>query len=198
MARQGGACYRTRRLPSPHALDVFLSAIAGIGEILPLFLVLEIVLLLVGRRDLAGRWGAGFVVCLLGTYLLKWLDQQLSYPPMFPSGHVSMAVYAFGGLAFLLLGRGKARERLGWIALGAIGIAEGISRLRLTEHNWFDVTGGIALGIVCLPLVGCPAKWRELPLAARAALAVAFCVALVPVSIYGPRLDLLLHRYAAY
>ena len=174
---------------------VFLSAIAGIGAILPLFLVFFVVLLLFRRWDIAARWGAGFVVCFAATWLIKWVTEREAIGPYFPSGHVSMAVYTFGGLAFLLLGRGKSRERLGWLALGAIGILVGISRVALSAHNWFDVIGGIAVGIACLPLIGCPRKFPSLPWQTRGALALVLLLNLLPVLEYGPILDRFLHLH---
>ena len=172
--------------------------LAGIGVILPLFVVLEAALIAFRRLDLALRWGAGFGVCLVGTYILKWLDQQADYPPMFPSGHVSMAVYTYGGLAFLLLARDKRSEIAGVLIVAIVGLFVGLSRVEITRHNWFDVCGGIALGIACLPLVGCPRRWPVLAPRARIALAIIFAIALIPVLRFGPILDSRLHRIVAY
>ena len=181
-----------------HQLNLLVSAVAGIGVILPLFLILAATIWLAGRPDIVWRWGAGFVLCLAGTYFLKWLDAQIGLDPIFPSGHVSMAVYTFGGLAFLLIGRGRRRDRLGWAILVAIGLLVGVSRVILTTHDWLDVIGGIALGIACLPLVGCPRQWTALSGRTRALLLLVFVVAAVPVTIYGAALDRVLHRYVAY
>jgi len=176
---------------------VFLSAIASIGVILPLFLVFFIVLLLFRRWDVASRWGAGFILCFVATWLIKTVMERAIAGNYFPSGHVSMAVYTFGGLAFLLLGRGRHRERLGWLALGAIGILVGMSRVALHAHNWIDVGGGIAVGMMCLPLIGCPGKWPGLTWQARGALVLVLALMLLPVLRYGERLDHFLHRYVA-
>jgi membrane-associated phospholipid phosphatase len=187
-----------RRVPSLHDINLLVSAVAGIGIILPLFVVLEAGLAALGRFDLAWRWGAGFVLCFGGTYLLKFLDTVFSLRPIFPSGHVSMAVYTFGGLAFLLLGRGATREKFGWVIVATVGLVVGISRVILTEHNWFDVIGGIALGIACLPVVGCPRNWAALTVRARIVLGLIFVIATVPVLMFGPQLDSVLHRHVTY
>jgi membrane-associated phospholipid phosphatase len=177
---------------------IFLGQIAGIGEILPLFLALALTLALSGRGDVAWRWAAGFVACLAATLILK-AGTDLVWPgSLFPSGHVSMAVYTFGGLAFLLLGRGSAAERFGWIAVGTIAVLFGVSLVELTQHDWLDIVGGIVLSVGILLLVGCPRRWPALSPRAKALLALVFVLALIPVAKYGPRLDPILHRYVAY
>jgi membrane-associated phospholipid phosphatase len=139
-------------------LLVWLSAIADIGYAGPLMALALTVLLLRGHWRLALSWAVGIVAALGLTVLLKRAladDPILSH---FPSGHVVLAVVFYGGLVLLLLPGGLRTPSLLLVLVG-IGLAEGVSRMVLTEHGWLDVAGGLIVGVSGLVLTGNPWSW---------------------------------------
>jgi membrane-associated phospholipid phosphatase len=69
----------------------------------------------------------------------------------FPSGHASVGIYAFGGLAVVLVLTLRAHLRW-WLSVpvALVGIAIGVSRLVLGVHWITDVVAGWALGLLVL------------------------------------------------
>lgn len=136
-----------------------ISFLADIGFLLPPFAA--VLLMLCARREvgLAARWGGAVIAAAAATAVLKSVCRDLPGFMHFPSGHVSLAVAFYGGLAALILGRG------GWaivpVILVPVAAIEGWSRVELTEHTWGDVGGGFLVAVVALALVGLlSAGWR--------------------------------------
>jgi membrane-associated phospholipid phosphatase len=80
----------------------------------------------------------------------------------FPSGHVALAVTFYGGLALVLFRQEFPtpwRPLFFFAILGAVALAQGISRMVLTEHGWMDVIGGFLLGLGGLAAAGNPWAW---------------------------------------
>jgi membrane-associated phospholipid phosphatase len=146
-------------LSSDGTLLAWLSAIADIGYAGPLIMLALAVLLLRGHWQVALSWGIGIVSALSVTVLLKWAFADDPLLRHFPSGHVVLAVVFYGGLVLLLL-PGQLRLTTLLLILGGIALAEGASRVALTEHGWLDVGGGLIVGLSGLVLTGNPWSWR--------------------------------------
>lgn len=140
-------------------LLVWLSAVADIGYAGPLMMLALAVLLLCGHWRLALSWGVGIVAALSVTVLLKWTFADDPLLRHFPSGHVVLAVVFYGGLILLLLPI-ELRLTTLLLVLGGVAMAEGASRIALTEHGWLDVAGGFVVGLSGLVLTGNPWSWR--------------------------------------
>lgn len=140
-----------------------LSQLADIGFVGLLIMVALITLAARGYLREALCWGAGMLLGL-GTVLIikRFMADDLDLPH-FPSGHVALAVTFYGGLALALTRQQRPLSSwwpLYFVAMmGAIGLAEGISRVVLTEHNWLDTLGGLLIGAVGLVLAGNPWAW---------------------------------------
>lgn len=136
----------------------WVSAMAEMGFAGSLIILALIVLWARGHSRLAFCWGAGIMAALTAALLLKGIMADSVSMPHFPSGHVVLAVVFYGALVLILLPRGVA-----WAAallvLGMVALAEGVSRVALTEHGWFDVAGGFAVGVAGLLLTGNPWSW---------------------------------------
>jgi undecaprenyl-diphosphatase len=71
--------------------------------------------------------------------------------PAFPSGHAAAGIASFAALAVLLAERLPRRERREfWIAVAALGICIGLSRIALTVHFVTDVVAGWCIGLAWL------------------------------------------------
>lgn len=119
-----------------------------------------------GHFHVVLRWGSGMLLGLGAVLIIKRLMVNDPDLPHFPSGHVALAVTFYGGLALVLL-----RDELPptpWrplfllAILGAVALAEGISRMVLTEHGWMDVVGGFLIGLGGLAVAGNPWAWEPI------------------------------------
>lgn len=138
----------------------FLSTLANIGFVLPLFAALLCMLLLQRDYLVAATWGGGVSLSLLIALSIRWLLRLDWDLPNFPSGHVTLAVAFYGGLLVIFLcGRGSGRA-IGLPVVGllfaCVAFLEGWSRVLLTHHTWVDVGGGFLVGTVGLVATGCP------------------------------------------
>ena len=138
------------------------SALAEIGFAgLPIVLAL-ITLTVRGHLCEALCWGGGMLLGLGAVLIIKRLMADATELAHFPSGHVALAVTFNGCLAFVLFGP-KMSPR--WRSLcilaimGAIAVAEEISRMILTEHGWLGIAGGFLVGICGLAAAGSPWAW---------------------------------------
>lgn len=150
-----------------------------------------------GRRH-ALRW----IVALAAASIVQIsLRLALSEDPVlgsFPSGHVTLATVAMGGLLALLLWQSR-RQRLA--ALGgtiAFALLVGLSRVTNTPHRWVDVVGALCITLACLGLTGFfwmeagPDAWLRQQLR-RAAIA-----GVVLAAIVGPFLDPVIRAHSPY
>jgi membrane-associated phospholipid phosphatase len=143
-----------------------LSLSAEIGFAGSLIMLALIMLAACGHLRVVLCWGCGMLLGLGVVLVIKRLmgqDPELSH---FPSGHVALAVTFYGGLALILL-RDELpstpwRPLLLLAILGAVGLAEGISRMVLTEHGWMDVVGGFLIGLCGLAVTGNPWAWEPI------------------------------------
>jgi undecaprenyl-diphosphatase len=128
-------------------------------------LVLVAGLWLAGRRVLAGRLLAAFVVSGLLEFAMKlWLPQtpvpgeaarlpdptpilEVSYPYPYPSGHMLRSVILLGAVFALW------PNRLGRVAILAVLVGVAASRVYLGVHWASDVIGGALLGVAALAWV---------------------------------------------
>ena len=119
-------------------------------------------LFLAGRRTLAGRLLAAFVVTGLLEFAMKlWLPQvpvpeeatrstdpspilEVYYPYPYPSGHMLRSVILLGAVFVLW------SNRLGRVAILAILFGVAASRVYLGVHWASDVIGGALLGVAGL------------------------------------------------
>jgi membrane-associated phospholipid phosphatase len=143
-----------------------LSLSAEIGFAGPLVMSALVVLAVRAHLRVALCWGFGMLLGLGAVLILKHSladDPELRH---FPSGHVALAVTFYGGLALLLV-----RDELPvtpWrpvfflAILGSIALAQGISRMALTEHGWVDVIGGFLIGLAGLAMAGNPWSWASI------------------------------------
>jgi membrane-associated phospholipid phosphatase len=133
-----------------------MSALTDFGDLavtLPLSVVVLAWLLCDGSRRGAGLWAIAVGVCISFTALLKVYFYVC--PPtsdlVSPSGHTSLSVLSYGGIALVV-----AAEQRGWLrapilASGAILIASiAGSRLWLKAHSVPEVVIGIGIGIATL------------------------------------------------
>jgi membrane-associated phospholipid phosphatase len=143
-----------------------LSLSAEIGFAGSLIMLALVMLAVRGHLRVTLCWGGGMLLGLGAVLIIKRLMAHDPELPHFPSGHVALAVTFYGGLALVLF-----REELPplpwrplfFIAiLGAVALAEGISRLVLTEHGWMDVVGGFFVGIGGLVVTGNPWAWESI------------------------------------
>jgi membrane-associated phospholipid phosphatase len=139
---------------------------ADIGFAGSLIMLGLVVLAARGHLRIALCWGAGMLLGLGTVLVIKRLTAQDPDLSHFPSGHVTLAVTFYGGLAFVLF-----REELPptpwrpWFLLAmltAIATAQGISRMVLTEHGWIDVIGGFLIGVGGLLAAGNPWAWQSI------------------------------------
>jgi len=154
---------------SPHALALSgLSLMAEVGFALLLIALALAVLAMRGHARLALSWGSGIFAALGFALLLKHLTPGDAEMRHFPSGHVTLAVAFYGGLGLLFFQRASARGQpsggalIVLFILGAVALAEGASRVSLTEHSWLDVAGGFVIGMSALALTGNPWTWNTL------------------------------------
>jgi membrane-associated phospholipid phosphatase len=136
----------------------WLSAMAEIGFAASLIVVALAVLWARGHSRLVLCWGAGMTAALAVGMLFKWTMADDAFVPHFPSGHVVLAVVFYGGLILLLLPRSAALATV-LLVLGGVALAQGMSRVVLTEHGWMDVAGGFVIGLSGLTLTGNPWSW---------------------------------------
>jgi hypothetical protein len=73
--------------------------------------------------------------------------------------------------------------------LGAIALAEGISRMVLTEHRWMDVIGGLFIGLGGLAVTGNPWAWESIARRDRLWVAGALVVAMPFSWLLYPHVD---------
>lgn len=130
-------------------------------------IILALVMLAVrGYLREALCWGGGMLLALGVVLVLKQLMAHDPAFPHFPSGHVALAVTFYGGLALVLfrqeLPPTPGRPLLVLAILGAIALAEGVSRMVLTEHGWLDVAGGFVVGLGGLAVAGNPWAWEPI------------------------------------
>ncbi|MCW5732776.1 MAG: phosphatase PAP2 family protein [Enhydrobacter sp.] len=137
---------------------------ADIGFVGPLIMLALVMLTLRGHLRMALCWGGGMLLGLAAVLIIK---RSMTHDPdwwHFPSGHVALAVTFYGGLALLLvrdeLRATPWRPLLFLAILGVIALAEGISRVALTEHGWMDVVGGFAVGVGGLTAAGNTWAWE--------------------------------------
>jgi membrane-associated phospholipid phosphatase len=118
-----------------------------------------------GHLRVAFCWGAGMLLGLGAVLMIRLLtvdDPDLWH---FPSGHVVLAVTFYGGLALVLFRQEFPtpwRPLFFFAILGAIALAQGISRMVLTEHGWMDVIGGFLFGLGGLTAAGNPWAWEPI------------------------------------
>ena len=155
---------------------------AEIGFAGSLIMLALVMLAVRGHLRVALCWGSGMLLGLGAVLIIKRLmahDPELSH---FPSGHVALAVTFYGGLALVLfrdeLPSTPWRPLFFLAILGAIALAEGISRMVLTEHGWMDVVGGFLIGVGGLAVAGNPWAWESIGRRDRLWVAGALLVAL--------------------
>lgn len=151
------------QLPASGVLDVLSEAISLAGGIFlttGLAVTLVATLYLYGRRTLAARIAAAFIIVSLIEVALKL---YLPVPPLplgyvrssseeliirlpnpYPSGHMIRSVFLAGALALLWPGRAV------WIAAGVFLLAMAATRVYLGIHWTSDVVGGVLLGVAAL------------------------------------------------
>lgn len=145
-----------------------LSELAEIGFVGSLIMLALVTLAVRGHLRETLCWGGGMLLGLGAVLIIKRMmvdDPELRH---FPSGHVALAVTFYGGLAGILLGQEVPSQwrYLFFLAItGAIALAEGHSRVVLTEHGWLDVVGGFVVGICGMAVAGSPWAWG--PIARR-------------------------------
>jgi len=159
-----------------------LSLSADIGFAASLIMLALVMLAARGHLRIALCWGSGMLLGL-GTVLI--IKRSMPYEPdwsQFPSGHVALAVTFHGGLALVLLRQELPptpwRPLLFLAILGVIALAQGISRVVLTEHDWIDVAGGFLVGVGGLTVAGNPWAWEPIGREDRLWVAGALLVAL--------------------
>ena len=159
-----------------------LSLSADIGFAGLLIMLALIVLTACGHLHVALCWGGGMLLALCVVLVIKRLMVDDPELPHFPSGHVALAVTFYGGLALVLfrdeLPRTPWQPLLLLAILGVVGLAQGISRMVLTEHGWLDVTGGFLLGVGGLAVTGNPWAWQPVSRTSRLWLAGVLLMAL--------------------
>lgn len=160
-----------------------ISMLADVGFILPV--LAASLLMLLARREPATalHWGLAVLLASAMTALLKTLTRGDPDLPHFPSGHVSLAVAFYGGLLVVVVGAGLRWAGL-LLALAAVAVVEGVSRVTLTEHTWLDVAGGLAIGILALTLSGILRAGRRPASAVRVWL-LATMAAAAPIGAYS-------------
>jgi membrane-associated phospholipid phosphatase len=128
---------------------------------------------------------------------LTALDPEWS---RFPSGHVALAVTFYGGLALVLLRQelpSTPWRPLFFLAiLGAIALAQGISRMVLTEHGWMDVVGGFLIGVGGLAVAGNPWAWESIGRRDRVWVAGALLTAMPFSWLLYPHINPLIRHFA--
>ncbi len=143
-----------------------ISLLAEIGFAGSLILLALAMLAVRGHLRVALCWGGGMLLGLGTVLILKRLMADDPELPHFPSGHVALAVTFYGGLALVLLRQEIPptpwRPLLLLAILGAIALAEGGSRMVLTEHGWEDVIGGFLVGLGGLAGTGNPWAWEPI------------------------------------
>jgi membrane-associated phospholipid phosphatase len=158
------------------------------------------VLSLRGHLRIALCWGGGMLLGLGAVLVLKRMMANDPALPHFPSGHVALAVTFYGGLALILLRDelpSTPWRSLSFLAIiGAIALAQGISRVMLTEHGWIDVVGGFLVGIVGLAATGNPWAWGSIGRRDRAWLAGALLTAMPVTWLVHPHIDPWIRQFA--
>ena len=135
-----------------------MSALTDFGDaaiVVPLSAVMLVWLLRFHPHRAAGLWVVAIGLCLAGTAFLKILFY--SCPPVSdlvsPSGHTSLSMLVYGGIALVITAEGRGWQRVTILAAGAaliVGIAG--SRLVLNKHSALEVGVGLLIGTLTLPL----------------------------------------------
>jgi membrane-associated phospholipid phosphatase len=151
---------------SPGWTDLF-TAITWLGNLVTLVVVLAVAAFVLARRRRFAELQF-LVLAAVGTKLLtdvfKWSfhrDRPFFPDPLasestysFPSGHASMSLAVYGGLAFVVARRLERR----WQQVAVLGSAAilvgliGFSRLYLGVHYLSDVIAGYALALAWMTL----------------------------------------------
>lgn len=154
---------RTAQIPASRGLDAVseaFSLVGGVSVTTALVIALVAGLYLRGRRSLASRLAAAFVVATLVEMILKLYlpvpplpienlrsggeDLILTLPNPYPSGHMLRGVF-LAGAAVLLWPR-----RTVSLAAGAALAVMAATRVYLGVHWASDVVGGVLLGVAAL------------------------------------------------
>lgn len=177
-----------------------LSLSADVGFAGLLIVVALVVLALRGNSRIALCWGGGILVGLGAVLVLKRMMANDPALPHFPSGHVALAVTFYGGVALVLfrdeLPPTPWRPLFFLAIIGAIALAQGISRVMLTEHGWIDVAGGFFVGIAGLVVTGNPWAWDPIRRPDRIWLAGALLTGIPVTWLVYPHLDPWVRQFA--
>jgi undecaprenyl-diphosphatase len=173
---------------------LFVADCGDIAVILPAYLAVAAVLALHRRHREAIVWGLGLLACAAIAGLLKveigafelTLFGHTFHAASFPSGHSSLSLAFYGGLAVLVgyraparLGRIAAALLLVFVALIAVAV------WMLWWHPSMDIVCGLALGALCIaPLAAMPRRRSSREVAAMLAAAV-----LLVAALHGTRFD---------
>jgi membrane-associated phospholipid phosphatase len=145
-----------------HAAKQFWLFIADFGDIaviLPAYLAIALILVLHKRQRDAIVWGVGLLVCATIAALLKieigafqvTLFGHTFHAGSFPSGHSSLSIVFYGGLAVLIgYGASSPLGRVAAAGLLALALLIAIAVWVLWWHPMLDVMCGLALGSLCL------------------------------------------------
>lgn len=143
-----------------------LSLLAEIGFAGSLIMLALIMLMVRGHLRAGLCWGSGMLLGLGAVLIIK---RSMAHDPEwshFPSGHVALAVTFYGGLCLILfrdeLPSTPWRPLFFLAMLGPIALAEGISRMVLTDHTWIDVVGGFLISACGLAVTGNPWAWQSI------------------------------------
>lgn len=177
-----------------------LGQLAEIGFVGPLILLALLTLAVRGHLREALCWGSGMLLGLGAVLILKRLMVDDPDLPHFPSGHVALAVTFYGGMAIVLfrqeLPAAPWRPLFLLAIIGAIALAEGISRMVLTEHGWVDVVGGFLVGLAGLAMAGNPWAWESIGRKDRLWLAATLLVAMPFSWLIHPHINPLIRQVA--
>ena len=170
-----------------------LSLSADIGFAGSLIVLALVMLAVRGHLRVALCWGAGMLLGVGAVLIVKLTmvnDPELWH---FPSGHVALSVMFYGGLSLVLFRQELPptpwRSLFFLAILGAIALAQGISRMILTEHGWLDVVGGFLFGLGALAAAGNPWAWEPIGRRDRLWVAGALLVAMPFSWLLYPHVD---------
>jgi membrane-associated phospholipid phosphatase len=177
-----------------------LSQLAEIGFAGPLIILALATLSVRGHPRVAVHWGCGILLGLGAVVLSKWSMADDPVWHRFPSGHVALAVTFYGGLVLVLfrdeVPPTSRRPLIFLTVLAAIALAEGISRMVLTEHDWRDVVGGFLAALCGLAVTGNPWTWEPIGRRDRFWTAGTLLVALPIAWVIYPHINPLLRHIA--